>query len=174
MMAGIKSIGAFVGALSAVALGAGPTVAASSKTEAFVAAAGQADTYEIQAARLIVTQSQDPRIKAFAQQMIEHHGQTYAELVKAAAAAGAPEPPRTVSGDQQRMLGALQSMTGPSLDRAYMTQQVNAHESALVTQQDYAASGDRPPLKAAAQATVPIIQSHLDQARRLKASLPAG
>lgn len=70
------------------------------------------------------------------------------------------------------MLGALQSMTGPDLDRAYMTQQVNAHESALVTQQAYAASGDSPPLKAVAQMTLPMIQRHLDQARQLKAVLP--
>lgn len=106
--------------------------------------------------------------------MIEHHSRTRADLAKAAAAAGAPAPPETVSGDQQRMLGALQSLTGPDLDRAYITQQVNAHESALVTQQAYAATGDSPPLKAAAAAAVPIIQGHLDQARQLKAALPTG
>lgn len=173
-MAGEKSMGAIAGAFAALALTAGTADAASSKAQAFVAAAAQADTYEIQAARVVVTQSEDEQVKAFARLMIEHHSRTRADLAKAAAAAGAPAPPETVSGDQQRMLGALQSLTGPDLDRAYITQQVNAHESALVTQQAYAATGDSPPLKAAAAAAVPIIQGHLDQARQLKAALPTG
>jgi putative membrane protein len=52
-----------------------------------------------------------------------------------------------------------------------MTQQINAHTSALVTQQAYAASGDNGDLKAAAQSTVPLIQRHLEMAKQLKASL---
>jgi predicted outer membrane protein len=52
-----------------------------------------------------------------------------------------------------------------------MTQQVNAHVSALVTQQTYAASGDNGDLKAAAKSAVPLIQRHLEMAKQLKASL---
>jgi putative membrane protein len=146
--------------------------AASSKSEAYVAAAGHSDQYEIQAGRLVVTQSQNERVRAFGQQMIDHHMQTHQALAQATSKAGAPPPPDTLDGDQQRMLSALQSLRGADLDRAYVTQQVNAHVSALVTQQAYAASGDDPDLKAAARSAVPVIQSHLDVARQMKTAMP--
>jgi putative membrane protein len=157
-------------ALAITAVGA--TAAERSPTsEAFVAAAAQSDNYEIQAGRLILTESRDQRVRGFAQQMIDHHTQTSATLAKAAAAADLPPPPKTLGGDQQQMLSALQSAKGPDLDRTYMTQQVNAHVSALVTHQTYAASGDNGDLKAAAKSTVPLIQRHLEMAKQLKASL---
>jgi putative membrane protein len=140
-------------------------------SEAFVTAAAQSDNYEIQAGRLILTQSQDQRVRGFAQQMVDHHSQTSASLAKAAGAAGLPPPPKTLGGDQQQMLAGLQSLKGPDLDRTYMTQQVNAHTSALVTQQTYAASGDNGDLRTAARSTVPLIQRHLEMAKQLKASL---
>lgn len=160
---------------AAVALAAVCATAAerSPTSEAYVAAAAQSDNYEILAGRLILTQSQDQSVRGFAQQMVDHHTQTSASLTKAAAAAGLPPPPKTLGGDQQQMLAGLQSMKGPDLDRTYMTQQVNAHTSALVTQQTYAASGDNDDLKAVAQSTVPLIQRHLEMAQQLKASLGA-
>lgn len=60
------------GALAALALAVGPAGAASSKAAAFVADASQADTYEIHAARLMMTEGRDDRVKGFAQQMLEH------------------------------------------------------------------------------------------------------
>jgi putative membrane protein len=112
-------------------------------------------------------------VRGFAQQMIDHHTQTSLALAEAASASRLPPPPKTMSGDQQRMLNALQSLNGPALDRTYMTQQVGAHVSALVTQQDYATSGSDPNLRKAAQSTVPMIQHHLETAKQLKNSMPA-
>jgi NAD(P)-dependent dehydrogenase (short-subunit alcohol dehydrogenase family)/predicted outer membrane protein len=123
--------------------------------------------------RLIVARRARTRsVRGFAQQMIDHHGQTEA-LAEAVAAAVLPPAPQTLGGDQQRMLNALQSLNGPALDRTYMTQQVGAHVSALVTQQDYATSGSDPNLRKAAQSTVPMIQHHLETAKQLKNSMPA-
>lgn len=158
--------------LAVSALGAA-SAAPSSASQTFVAAAGGADRYEILAGQLIQAQSQNQKVRDFAQMMIEHHSQTRQRLAKAATAVGAPPPPDTLGGDQQRMLGALQSMAGPALDRAYMTQQVNAHVSALATLTAFAAHGDDSDLRDAAQAAVPIVRRHLDQAKALKASLPS-
>jgi putative membrane protein len=163
-----------LGAALAASVAAGAIAAETRMTpEAFVNAAAQSDQYEIQAGRLIVTQSQDSRVRGFAQQMIDHHTQTSLALAEAASASRLPPPPKTMSGDQQRMLNALQSLNGPALDRTYMTQQVGAHVSALVTQQDYATSGSDPNLRKAAQSTVPMIQHHLETAKQLKNSMPA-
>ncbi len=163
-----------LGLILALSAGGARAQQRSPANEAFVNAAAQSDQYEIQSARLIITQSDNERVRAFAQQMIDHHTQTRQALGRAAAAAGAPPPPETLSGDQQAMLAALQSLTGPDLDRTYVTQQVNAHTSALVTQQGYAANGDSPDLKAAAQAAVPIITHHLEAAKALQSAEPGG
>jgi putative membrane protein len=140
--------------------------------EAFANAAAQSDQYEIQAGRLILTQSQNPQVRAFAQQMVDHHTRTRQALTQAAAASGLPPPSETLSTDQQGMLGGLQSLKGPDLDRTYLTQQVNAHTSALVTQQDYAKSGGDENLRKAAQSATPLIQHHLEMAKGLKEALP--
>jgi putative membrane protein len=139
--------------------------------EAFAAAAAQSDQYEIQSGRVVATESNTPRVKAFAQEMIDAHMKTSGELKSAAVASGLPPPPETVGADQQRMLGALQSAKGPELDRAYAVQQVNAHTSALVTQKAYAEGGSDPNLRKTAQAAVPLISHHLDMAKELAGAL---
>jgi putative membrane protein len=140
-------------------------------SEAFVAAAAQSDNYEIQAGRLILTESRDQRVRGFAQQMIDHHTQTSATLAKAAAPQACRRHPRPWAAISSRCSAHCRALKGPDLDRTYMTQQVNAHVSALVTHQTYAASGDNGDLKAAAKSTVPLIQRHLEMAKQLKASL---
>jgi len=138
----------------------------------FVNGAAQSDAYEIAAGELALTQSADPEVKRFAQQMIQDHRKTSADLAQAAAAASLAPPPPVVGGDQARMLSALQSQKGPDLDRSFWTQQVNAHTAALVTQQDYVAKGTEPHLRALAQAAAPLIQRHLEMARRAAAAAP--
>jgi putative membrane protein len=137
----------------------------------FLSAAAQSDQYEIEAGRVALTQSENGRVRAFAQQMVDDHTRTGEALREAARASGLPPPPSAMSGDQQKMLSALQSMTGADLDRTYATQQVNAHTAALVTEQAYAAAGSDPNLRKVAQSGAPLIEHHLGMARQMKASL---
>jgi putative membrane protein len=76
-----------------------------------------------------------------------------------------------MSSDQAAMLAALQSLTGEAFDQAYAMQQVLAHEQALAVEKSYAAAGGDPNLQAAAGATVPVIEHHLEMARRIRAAL---
>ena len=142
-------------------------------TRVFVNAAGQSDAYELASAQLILTQSMDPKVRQFAQQMIEDHRKTSADLAAAAQASRLDPPPAGPGGDQQKMLSALQSQKGADLDRSFMTQQVNAHTAALVTEQGYLAKGADPNLRKAAQGAVPLIEHHLDMAKRMVAEMPA-
>ncbi len=141
--------------------------------EDFANAAAQSDQYEIQAGRVALIQALNPQVKVFAQQMIDAHTQTSMALLVAVRSSGLKPPPPIVGADQARMLGALQSTKGADFDKAYATQQMNAHVAALVTEQGYANDGSDANLRRAAQASVPIIQHHLEMARALQASLPA-
>jgi hypothetical protein len=81
----------------------------------FVMAASQSDQYEILAASVASVQGQDPRVRTFAQEMIQDHTRLFEELSKAATAAGLPPPERGMSSDQATLLSSLQSLRGGSV-----------------------------------------------------------
>ena len=58
--------------------------------EDFVMAASQSGQYEVLAARVAAVQGQDPRVRTFAQEMIQEHTRLAEDLRKAAAASGLP------------------------------------------------------------------------------------
>ena len=143
----------------------------SRQTREFVQAAGESDSFEIMEARAALAQSKDPQVIAFAQRMIRDHGETMGTLQKATARAGLKPPPMAVSAGQAPFLAALQSHRGREFDKLYWRQQLLAHRSALVVQQQYAATGDTPAIREAAAAAVPLIQSHLAMAEQMSAKL---
>jgi putative membrane protein len=174
----MKARGLMTGVLLATLLGGGVAAAQPKKppapemkTKDFLNAAGESDQYEIQAGRTAAAESQDAGVRAFAQQMVDDHSRTSQALMQAASASGLPPPSKVLGGDQQKMLNALQSLKGRDFDKAYVTQQVMAHTSALVTEQGYAASGPDPNVRKAAQDAVPLIQHHLQMAQQMKAQM---
>ena len=133
--------------------------------------AAQSDTYEIQAARDALAQTQNPQVRSFAQQMIQDHTQTSEALRQAVAASGLPPPPPAMSSDQAMWLSSLQSLRGASFDQAYARQQVLAHRQALAVQQSYADGGKDTNLRKTAASAVPMIQHHLQVATQIQAEV---
>ena len=159
---------------AAAALGAATAWAAPPPpmpTRDFVQAAAESDAFEIREAQTAVAQSQDARIRAFAQQMIQDHTRTTQALQQAAATAGLPPPPMALSGDQAMLLSALQGQRGPDFDKTYVRHQVLGHTQALTVERGYADGGSDAAVRRAASSAVPIIQHHLDEARRLCAAM---
>jgi putative membrane protein len=168
-MKGILAGAALVTALGTTGAGAQTPIPPSAPD--FAMSAAQSDAYEIAAAQDALTQSQNPQVRAFAQEMIQDHAQTSESLRRAALAAGLAPPPPAMSSDQASMLSALQSLRGADFDKAYARQQVLAHSQALAVEQSYAAAGTEADLKAAARDATPIIQRHLDMAQQLRTAL---
>lgn len=163
------AIGA-VAAIVAAAFAAAPALAqqkGSRMTRDYVAAAGQSDAFEMMEAETALTQSSDPQVRAFAQQMLRDHGQTSQTLRAATQRSGLRPPPMGLGADQAPLLAALQGVRGPAFDKMYWRHQVIGHTSALVTAQRYASTGDDPAVKQAAAAAVPIISGHLAEAERM-------
>ena len=160
-------------ALVTVTLLAGPASAqeaGSKATRDYVQAAGQSDAFEMLEAQTALTQSRDPQVRAYAQGMLADHGRTSQALQQATATSGLTPPPMGVGADQAPLLGALQGLRGLEFDQAYWRHQMLGHRSALTTAQMYAASGDDAAVRQAAQAAVPIIQAHLQQAKKMAAA----
>jgi putative membrane protein len=139
--------------------------------KAFQQAAAESDQYEISAGQVAATETENPQVRAFAQQMIADHTQTTQALQQAGQASNLPPPDPGVGAGNAPFLAALQGQTGAAFDRAYLDQQVLKHHEALIVEQGYAANGADPNLRQAAQAATPHIRHHLEMAERLRAAL---
>jgi putative membrane protein len=100
--------------------------------------------------------------------MIKAHTDSTAKMKAAAATANpALTPNAEMTADQQEDLAELGKMKGVEFDKEYIDDQVNAHEDAVVLLRDYSAKGDTPALRTVAGELLPVVQGHLDHARRL-------
>jgi putative membrane protein len=146
---------------------AADTAAAPTTAQGFADAAAASDMFEIESSRLAQTMAKNQAVKDFAAMLVTEHTKSSAEL-KAAAAQATPAVTVTpkLTPQQQSDLDALKN-AGANFDTLYAQKQVPAHEKALAMLQGYAANGDSAPLKAFASKTAPVVQKHLDQARKL-------
>ena len=134
----------------------------------FVAKAGASDMFEVEAAKLAATKAKSPEVKKFAAEKVTAHTKTTEGLKKAIADSGqtALALPTVLPKDLQDKLTDLGK--ADNFDKAYMDNQVDAHQAALDVLQRYAQDGDVPAIKAFAAATAPAVQQHLDKARAIR------
>lgn len=132
----------------------------------FMAQAASGDQFEIQSSQLALQMSSNPAVRNFANLLIADHARMSQALAAAATAAGLTPPAPALLPAQQSTLDQLRT-TGPNFDAAFRGVQIGTHQQALQLMQNYAASGDVPVLRNAAQQAIPIIQSHLSQAQML-------
>jgi putative membrane protein len=133
----------------------------------FLMLAGASDVYEIESSRLVLQTTRNAEVRAFAEMMVEHHTKTTEDAAAAAVRAGLTPPMPTLDAPKRAMLAGLARFEGVERDRLYLTQQTMAHQEALGVMKTYADMGDTPELRAAAQATIPIIQRHLAMIERM-------
>jgi putative membrane protein len=146
-----------------------PTQAASTNSMQFVTAAANGNMFEIQSSQLALQKSRNARVRRFAQHMIDEHTRMSTELSTAVRSTGPSlTVPTTMDDRHQSAMQDLQNANaGRDFDRMYLTAQVNAHNEALVVNQNYAQVGDDPALKQLAANAVPVIQDHLNQAQQI-------
>lgn len=133
----------------------------------FMMLAGESDVFEITSSQIALQKSRDPQVRRFAAMLVEHHTETTNTLLARAKAAGLTPPPAVLGPQKRRMIDELNAAPAARFDQVYLQQQVPAHEEALALMTNYARSGDTPQLRTAAQAAVPIVTQHLEEARRM-------
>lgn len=138
-------------------------------THDFLAKAGASDKYEVEAARIAETRGRSPAVKRFARMMVKDHTASTRTLTAAASAdMGHPIAAATTTPEQDAMLAELRHAGPRTFDRTYMDQQNKAHEMALDLMKGYAATGDYPKTKMAAQDISKTVEQHLAMARRIR------
>ena len=151
--------------LSTIAFGAAlvavPAFAQVMASAEYVAAAGASDLYEITSSKLVMTTTKNPKVRDFAQIMVDHHTKSTADVNAAAAKAKVNAPPPKLMPLQREQTARLKAETATSRDAACIAQQKASHDQALNLQKAYAMDGTAAPLKAAASNIVPAVEQHI-------------
>jgi len=135
----------------------------------FVDRAGGSNLFGIAEAKLALTRSKSADVKAFASDMIAAHTKSNAALQAAVDASGqTTDLPTVLPDDLQVRYAALAEAAASGFDKAYLADQVAAHQDALDALRIYARRGDTPALKQFAAAATPIVEDHLARAKALQ------
>jgi putative membrane protein len=134
----------------------------------FVQTAAMSDMYEIEAGKIANQKGQSPAVRGFGQMMVDAHSKTTQELTSIVKSQTIKvELPPKLDSKHQKLIDDLNSASNESFDSTYAKQQTDAHKDAVDLFEKYAKDGDNAELKKFAQTTLPVIQQHLDEAKKL-------
>jgi putative membrane protein len=129
----------------------------------------QANMAEVEAGKLALEKAQDPKVKEFAQHMIEDHTKMLQEVQSLAQSKGV-ELPGAPDAKHQKGMKKLESASGANFDREYVRAMVRDHRDALKLARRTAKSAQDGELKSSAEKAAPEIQDHLKMAQDLSKS----
>lgn len=147
--------------------GGGGTGISSMTPTDFLTQAAESSMAEIQLASLALTRTQNPEVRAFAQQMIADHTKASDEL-KPIAAKKSATMPLELNSAHKSLAGKLTKMSGAEFDREYVNAMVEDHERDVQLFQAQAGVGTDQEVKEFAAKTLPTLQSHLQMVREMQ------
>lgn len=152
---------AAVATLSLVACGA-------PSTTDFIQKAAMSDMYEVEAGKIATQKGQTAPVKGFAEMMVDAHSKTTEELKGIIASEKINvDLPTKLDAKHQKLIDDLNTASSADFDSTYAKQQVDGHQEAVDLFNSYAKKGNNAALKAFAQKTLPVIQQHLNAAKKL-------
>jgi putative membrane protein len=137
----------------------------------FVLLVGQGGLAEVDLGRLAQAKAGSAAVKRFAQQMVDDHSKSHAELEKAARSANLA-PPSQPSPDQQAARARLASLDGAAFDQAYLRVQLVEHQKTVQLLQWEMGSGQHAPLQHVAADALPTVLDHLATVQALISEPP--
>jgi putative membrane protein len=150
----------------AVLLSMTSAIAYAASPATFVDDASAKGLAEIQTSQLALEKSQSGDIQSFAKMMIDDHTAANKKLADIANGLHVKMASETELMDRAKKM-ILQYREG-SFDKAYVTNQVKAHEATIKLFQDEAKTSQTPELTAFVKETLPKLQQHLDAAKQLQ------
>ncbi len=124
---------------------------------------------EIKASQLAATNSQNADVKSFAEMMITDHSKANKTLDSLETDKMITEKD-TISAEHQELIDSLSKKTGAEFDKAYIAMMVKDHEEAVELFSDQVDDKNQT-IQDFARKTLPVIQMHLDDAKKLEAAL---
>jgi putative membrane protein len=143
-------------------------------TPEFIQKGAMSDMYEVQAGKLAAEKGQSDAVKQFGQQMVDAHTKTTDELMGIVKSKNIKvDVPTKLESEHQKLIDDLNSASAKDFDKTYASQQVDAHQNAVKLFKKYAENGDDPDVKQFATKTLPAIEHHLDEAKKLPSGPPS-
>ncbi len=135
----------------------------------FVTRAAQGGMTEVELGKVASEKGGSSQVKDFGARMVKDHSQANDELKGLAEKKGIALA-STLDARHQGQVDRLSRLSGPAFDKAYVTNQVRAHESTVALFQEEAQSGQDPDLKAFASRTLPTLQDHCSSIKGIQNS----
>jgi len=134
------------------------------------------DSKEVNEGRIGTKKAQNADVKKYAQMLVEHHTKMMKDgqqLMKQQNVAADSTIVRPLLAGVQDATQRLNNATGANFDAEFVALQVTNHEMALNHLNQMMNQTQNQQIKAHIQKGIPIIQSHLDQARQLQTRIGA-
>jgi predicted outer membrane protein len=126
-----------------------------------------ADMAEVETGKLALSKSQNSDVKAFAQQMVDDHGQALTKVQALAQARGVTLPTE-LDAKHKAMSAKLEKLSGDAFDKAYMKNAgVKDHKTVLAKLKSDAMKIKDADVKALADQHTPVVEQHLKSAEQM-------
>jgi putative membrane protein len=152
----------------ALLFGMACTQAYAASPAVFVDNASAKGLAEIQTSQLALEKSHSEEVKSFAQMMIKDHTDANQKLAEVAKVLQVPLAREIELMDRAKNM--ILQYRDASFDKAYVNNQVAAHEAVITLFQDEVRTSQTPALTAFAKDTLPTLQRHLEMAKQLQAN----
>ena len=126
-----------------------------------------ADMAEVETGKQALSKSQNSDVKAFAQQMVDDHGQALTKVQALAQARGVTLPTE-LDSKHKAMSAKLEKLSGDAFDKAYMAGAgVKDHKDTKSKLTSDAKKIKDPDVKALADQHMPVVEQHLKSAQQM-------
>ncbi|MFY9791789.1 MAG: DUF4142 domain-containing protein [Candidatus Sulfotelmatobacter sp.] len=138
----------------------------SSSDKKFVREAAQGGMAEVELGKLATEKASSPEVKKFGQRMVNDHSKANEQLKEVASSQGITLP-SNLSAKDEMTKEHLSKLSGEQFDKAYMSDMVKDHTQDVADFQQEANSASDPAVKEFAEKTLPVLKSHLREARQI-------
>lgn len=136
----------------------------------FVMKAAEGGMFEVEAGQLAASKASDPAVKTFGQMLVDDHTAANKELTELANSKGV-ELPASPPRDKRRMVEKLGKKSGAEFDREYVREVgIKDHEKDVKDFRKASKDVKDPQIKAWVDKTLPTLEKHLAEARKLSPS----
>ncbi len=138
----------------------------SSSDKKFVREAAQGGMAEVELGKLATEKASSPEVKKFGQRMVNDHTKANDQLKEVASSQGITLPSKLSAKDEMTK-ERLSKLSGEQFDKAYMSDMVKDHTQDVADFQQEATSASDPAVKEFAEKTLPVLKSHLREAKQI-------
>lgn len=147
-----------------------PIKSAAVREKEFLKEAAIGDAFEIQAGQLAEQNAGSEQVKAFAKRMVTDHSKND-DLLKGVAQTEHVALPSQLDAKHQNQKDALSKKKGSEFDKEYMSLMVHDHEQTVQKFKHEADTGNDPTITKYAQGALPVLESHLNDAKTTEGQL---